>query len=236
MKILILIIISLLPLVGCTEEKLPAPDEFVAVDEPAEMIYEATPVYPPELKARGIEASLYVRALVDRKGKVRDAEVIKADSNEEAFKKSAENAAYKCRFKPAIQNGLPVAVWVVYLVEFELPQKTTSLNEKSGEEEFPVVGFDPVEKPPELLHEESPAYPVEADGTGQEAVVSMRVLVSKEGSVLKAIVDHCSSKNKAFGTAALDAAYKCTFRPATMNGHPIATWISYSVEFKLPDK
>jgi len=236
MKILILFIIALLPLAGCTEEKFPAPDEFVAVDESPELIYEAAAVYPPELEARGIEAVLYLRVLVDQKGKVRDAQVIKADSDEEAFKKSALDAAYKCRFKPALKNGAPVAVWVVYSVEFKPPDKTTSLNKESSEDEFPVVGFDPVENPPELLHEEPPIYPGEAKNTGQEAVVSMRVLVSKEGNVLKAIVANSTSENKVFGNAALEAAYKCTFRPATMSGHPVATWISYSVEFKLPEK
>lgn len=236
MKILIVFIVALLLLAACTEEKFPAPDEFVAVDESPELIYEATAVYPPELEARGIEAVLYLRVLVDQKGKVRDAQVVKADSDEEAFKKSALDAAYKCRFKPALKNGNPVAVWVVYSVEFKLPQKTTSLNKESREEEFPVVGFDPVEKPPELLHEEPPVYPGEAKGTGQEAVVSMQVLVNKEGKVVKAIVVNSTNENRAFETAALEAAYKCTFRPATINGHPVATWMSYSVEFRFSDK
>ena len=35
-----------------------------------------------------------------------------------AAEEAAVKAAYKCRFKPAIQNGRPVAVWVSYQVEF----------------------------------------------------------------------------------------------------------------------
>ncbi len=123
MKNLIIFSFMLLLLGGCGEEKLPAPDEFVAIDKPAEMIFEATPVYPPELQARGIEAVLYLQVLVGQHGLVRDALIVKSDSDEEAFKKSALESAYKCRFKPATLDGHPVATWVGYSVEFKLSDK-----------------------------------------------------------------------------------------------------------------
>jgi len=36
------------------------------------------------------------------------------------FEEAAVKAAYKCRYRPAIQNGNPIGVWISYTVEFVL--------------------------------------------------------------------------------------------------------------------
>lgn len=102
------------------DEFLPAPDEFVPVEIPAEMIYEEIPDYPRLAKQAGMEAVVWVKALVDKEGNVRKAMVLKSSGSRAGFDEAATKAAYKCKFKPAIQNGRPVAVWVSYSVEFTL--------------------------------------------------------------------------------------------------------------------
>jgi protein TonB len=102
------------------EEYMPQPDEFVPVEIPAEMIYEEVPEYPRLARQAGMEAVVWVKALVDSKGNVRDATVFKSSGSKAGFDESAVAAAFKCKFKPAIQNGKPVAVWVAYQVEFTL--------------------------------------------------------------------------------------------------------------------
>jgi protein TonB len=102
------------------EEYLPAPDEFVPVEIYAEMIYEEIPDYPRLAREAQMEAVVWVKALVDKEGNVKRAMVLKSSGSRAGFDEEAVAAAYKCKFKPAIQNGRPVAVWVSYAVEFTL--------------------------------------------------------------------------------------------------------------------
>lgn len=105
------------------EEYLPGMDEFVPVEIPAEMIYEEIPDYPRLAKQAGMEAVVWVKALVDKKGNVKKAVILKSSDSRAGFDESAVTAAYRCKFKPAIQNGRPVAVWVSYSVEFTLTDR-----------------------------------------------------------------------------------------------------------------
>jgi protein TonB len=102
------------------EEYMPAPGEFVAVEVPAEMIYEEVPDYPRPAKLAGMEGIVWIQALVDKDGNVREARVLKSSGSNAGFDEAAVAAAYKCKFKPAIQNGRPVPIWVSYSVEFTL--------------------------------------------------------------------------------------------------------------------
>jgi protein TonB len=102
------------------EEYLPAPDEFVPTEIPAEMIFEEPPEYPRLAKQAGLEGVVWVKALVTKDGTVKQAMIYKSSGSKAGFDEAAVAAAYKCKFKPAIQNGRPVAVWVAYQVEFTL--------------------------------------------------------------------------------------------------------------------
>ena len=107
------------PDVKVEEEYLPEPDEFVPVEVIPEMVYRAEPVYPPQAIQNGWEGVVCVQALVDKNGVVRDAQVNKS-SGFPCLDEAAVEAAYLCRYTPAIQNGRPVACWVSYRVEFVL--------------------------------------------------------------------------------------------------------------------
>jgi protein TonB len=102
------------------DEFMPAPDEFVAVEEMPVQVYEEHPGYPEMAERAGIEGVVWVRALVDKDGRVRDAIVQKASGTNAGFEEAALEAAFKNRYKPAIQNGRPIPVWVSYRVVFEL--------------------------------------------------------------------------------------------------------------------
>ncbi len=101
------------------DDYLPSPDEFVPVEIMPEMIYQHTPEYPRLAKQAGITGVVWVKALVDKEGNVRKAMVGKS-SGTQALDESAVNAAEHNRFKPGIQNGRPVNVWVTYKVTFTL--------------------------------------------------------------------------------------------------------------------
>jgi protein TonB len=102
------------------EEYFPEADEFVAVQEMPTLIKEEKPTYPEVALLTNREATVWVKALVDKEGKVREARVAKSSGMNVGFDESALEAAYKNFYKPAIQNGRPVAIWVTYPVEFKL--------------------------------------------------------------------------------------------------------------------
>lgn len=102
------------------EEYLPAPDEFVPREEEPAPIKFIQPDYPELARKAQIEGTVWVKALVDKNGRVRDAMIAKASGTNAGFEELAQEAAYKNIYKPAISNGQPIAVWVVYKVEFTL--------------------------------------------------------------------------------------------------------------------
>jgi len=101
------------------DDYLPSMDEFVPVEIIAEMIYYEKPSYPRLAEQAGLEGLVWIKALVGSKGNVRDAVVYKS-SGTPALDEAALKAAPRCKFKPAIQNGRPVAMWVTYKVDFIL--------------------------------------------------------------------------------------------------------------------
>ena len=104
------------------DDYLPSMDEFVPVEIIAEMIYYETPDYPRLAEQAGLEGLVWIKALVGSDGSVRDAVVYKS-SGTPSLDEAALVAAPGCKFKPAIQNGRPVAMWVTYKVNFELQNR-----------------------------------------------------------------------------------------------------------------
>jgi TonB family protein len=101
------------------EDYLPDPDEFVPVEVYPEFIYQPPLEYPRLPQQAGITGVVWVQALVDKDGNVRDARVNKS-SGTDLLDEAALKQAKDCKFKPGIQSGRPVACWVTYKVEFTL--------------------------------------------------------------------------------------------------------------------
>jgi len=104
------------------DDYLPAPDEFVPVEIYPEMIHQVEPDYPRLARQAGITGTVWVKALVNEEGKVLKAIVAKS-SGTVSLDDAAVEAASKNQFKPGIQNGRPVKVWVTYPVEFTLSEE-----------------------------------------------------------------------------------------------------------------
>jgi TonB family protein len=101
-----------------TSKGLPAEDEFVPVEQSPELIKEAKPVYPKEAMEKKITGKVFIQALIDKNGDPVKVKVAKSSGNE-LLDNSALEAAKKNKYKPAIQNGQPAAVWVTYRVDFK---------------------------------------------------------------------------------------------------------------------
>jgi protein TonB len=102
------------------DELLPSPDEFVPFEVAPDQVKSVTPVYPPLAQRAGVEGVVWVKALVDKEGKVRNVIIVKPSGANAGFEEAAVDAAKETIWKPAISNGQPIAVWVTYKVEFKL--------------------------------------------------------------------------------------------------------------------
>jgi TonB family protein len=102
------------------DELLPSPDQFVPFQDAPVQVTTVQPKYPDLAQRANIEGVVWVKALVDKEGKVRDVIIVKPSGANAGFEEAAIDAAKQTVWKPAISNGQPIAVWVTYKVEFKL--------------------------------------------------------------------------------------------------------------------
>lgn len=84
--------------------------------EPPVPIRTVAPEYPHELKQIGIAGVVVVICTVDEEGNVKEPEVQK--STHSGFNRAAVDAVRRWKFKPAKQNGAPVARKISIPVKF----------------------------------------------------------------------------------------------------------------------
>ncbi len=99
-------------------EDEPDINAFIPVEKYPSPVKTVQPAYPEIAKRAGVEGKVYVKALVDREGKVKKAVIFKSDA--EVFNQAALDATYQWVFTPAIMNNGPVPVWVVVPFNFQL--------------------------------------------------------------------------------------------------------------------
>jgi protein TonB len=99
------------------EPGLPAPGEYVYVEELPEAIEKVPPEYPDEARLNRIEGTVIVQALVGRDGRVKETKVTQSVPGLDA---AALTAIAQWKFKPAEAYGKPIAVWVAVPVKFRL--------------------------------------------------------------------------------------------------------------------
>lgn len=76
-----------------------------------------------------------------------------------------------------------------------------------------------------------PEYPELGIKIDLEGSVTVKALLDKEGKVKRTII--AKTSHEMFNQPALDAAQKCVFTPALMNGKPVQVWVSIPFKFKL---
>ncbi len=105
------------------EEVAPPPWAKVNVDigysEPPVIVHKVRPKYPDIARESRVEGDVTLLVYVDESGNVRNA-VVQASPGLPALDEAAKEAAMKCKFKPAKQQGIPVGVWYALVMEFRL--------------------------------------------------------------------------------------------------------------------
>lgn len=87
---------------------------------------------------------------------------------------------------------------------------------------------------PRAIDIPAPEYPSYARTMGIEGEVTVETLVDRDGTVAYIAILKTSGYD-VLDNAALEAASKARFEPATHFGHPVATWISIPISFRLHD-
>lgn len=242
--ILFALIISFAAVFAQQKAKLQKADEsgFIEVDKLPALVSPLKPEYPQLAKLAGIEGTVYLKLLIDEKGKVEKAKVEQGikDMLDEAALSAAKNA----EFSPAVLNNNPVKVWVILPVAFKLSvEKSAEANvmrydelepTQPDEKEPGINEFIKVEKFPEMVEAAKPEYPEAAKKAGIGGKAFVKVLVGKDGIPKKAVV--IKSENEIFNQPAVDAAMKSKFTPAINKGEKIAVWVVLPYRFALDKK
>jgi protein TonB len=84
--------------------------------EPPVPVRTVAPDYPDELRRDGVSGIVTVKCTIDEQGNVTDLQVEKSSNG--AFDKPAVAALKKWKFKPAKQDGAPVAIKVSIPIKF----------------------------------------------------------------------------------------------------------------------
>ena len=121
------------------------------------------PEYPEEAKKGKITGKVFVKIFIDEVGKPKKAVIIKSDNY--IFNNSTINAAMKSRFTPAMQDGKPVAVWIVLPYRFTLG----GVKDKDERESFFVL----------MVGTNTPSYPKEAIEKKIEGQVFVKVFLDE---------------------------------------------------------
>jgi protein TonB len=81
-----------------------------------------------------------------------------------------------------------------------------------------------------------PTYPEPDRKKGVEGTIWVKVLVNKEGRVVKTVVTKRTDGSETLEQAAVDAVRQWTFKPATVKQQPVSVWVAIPFKFKLGDK
>jgi len=90
---------------------------YVYVEELPEVIERPAPNYPNDARSANVSGTVLVQALIGKDGEVKSTAIVESIPK---LDKAAVQAVERWRFRPAMANGKPIAVWVAAPVKFTL--------------------------------------------------------------------------------------------------------------------
>jgi protein TonB len=94
-----------------------------------------------------------------------------------------------------------------------------------------LVAFGPGVTPPDLIRMPEPIFPTLAKRLNRGAVVEVRVLVDEKGQVQQTELAG-QKAGYGFDQAAVEAAGRATYKPATKDGVRVKMWTVMKVRFE----
>ncbi len=113
-----------------------------------------------------------------------------------------------------------------------LPFQITAIYRETGRISPANIFHENVMKPPMLVEDNVPHYPLRAQEMGLEGRVGVYILVSRDGTVTNARIAS-SSGSSLLDEAALESVRRYRFKPARQGNSAVDIWISWTLDFKL---
>jgi TonB family protein len=113
-------------------------------------------------------------------------------------------------------------------------EPATQANPGAGFQRGQMITGGPGVEHAEVGRLAEPAYPQRARGTGRRPSVRVAILVDENGNVLQTRILEGDPSGLGFNEAALEAARRTRFLPATKDGVPGKAWTDLSYEFTDP--
>jgi protein TonB len=104
------------------EDFIPSPETFTPYEVAPAPIVNPSPEYPEMAKTAGVKGKVVVKIYVDKKGDVRQWEIMAAKPAGLGFEEEVIKVIQKWKFTPAIQQNNPVGVWIAIPFNFEFKQ------------------------------------------------------------------------------------------------------------------
>jgi TonB family protein len=194
------------------------------------------PDYPMGASRTRKEGAVNLRFVVRQDGDVDAVEVIDSSNPGNGFEEAAQKAIRNWRYAPAMHDGKPVDVTMEISVEFSpeevLEQKRwhqieEGLKALARAQVYPegahIAGEDGVTWPVATKQKKA-IYPHGARVRRIESGVTLLLLIDEEGGVADIPLGHSQNNDYPFKEAAMDSVREWRFRPATLDGQPVATY------------
>jgi protein TonB len=101
------------------EDMIPTSDTFTPYEVAPAPIVNPSPDYPEMAKTAGVKGKVVIKVYVDKKGDVKQWEIMAAKPSGLGFEEEVIKVIQKWKFTPAIQQNNPVGVWIAIPFNFE---------------------------------------------------------------------------------------------------------------------
>jgi TonB family protein len=196
------------------------------------IIYEPWPEYTELAKQDKVQGIVLVSLVVDEHGLPQHVQLLRGLGD--GLNENAVESVKKYVFKPATENGKPVAVWLNVEVNFQLADGTAQTQGPilvAGEAANGVKPIGGDVKGPILSYAPEPGYSPEAKAAKFEGVVMVSIIVDKNG--IPQNVHVTRGVGLGLDEKAVDAVKQYKFKPATENGKPVAVYLNVEVNFEI---
>ncbi len=194
------------------------------------------PVYPYELLRSRTKGSAEVRMIIDERGRIYEATVLKSTHPEFGLALAAAIQAYT--FDPALKQGKPIASALQMKQEFEpydsVDRDTRDLLDTEVRHPEDIVTAKTAAEVPKPLSRPGPAYPPDLDRAGTSGRAVVEFLIDRDGRTrLPRII---SATHPAFGYAAMQAIAAWQFEKPMSQGKSVVLRVRMPIEFSPAGK
>jgi TonB family protein len=209
--------------------------------EPATLIQQVAPHYPAKARKANVQGTVIFSAVITKEGRLQDVMVVEGHP---LLIDAARQAVLKWRYKPALRDGSPIEDTTNITMQFSAGRAvSTRDNQHSGRSsdfkqtpDLPqgVFYVGPGITPPRLENGANPRYTDRARKAREKGRVSLRIIVTPEGTVRDPEVLTADKKLGAdLIQNAMEVVQMWKFIPAMKDGEPVSVRIAVTVTFDL---